>query len=296
MSLLDIPAGASLHHARRRLHDRGLHVPLLLSDGASAASSSRAAVSFTGGAAHTMGSWTEIVASLSADVGFVKITPTAATSSSTVNTSALFNLGVGAGGAESIVLDALGVGWWGGSQAPPHPGWLFPIFIPRGSRVAGQVQGAEASKSFSARFEFFSPINGLIPSRTIKSIGAVTASSRGAVVTASGSANTESAWAEITAATTEPYTALGISVQGGDDTTQSTANLLVDVAAGAAGSEVPLVSDLLFTAAATEQINPNSPLVFPCETPAGVRLAARFQAQFTGGTIDVILHGVRRPA
>lgn len=299
MTLIDVPAGVSLHSAKQRMAGRLFWLPQLLSDGADSSTSARSSFTFTGGSAHTMGSWVEIVSALSADVGYVKITPTANTGSSTVDTSALFDLGVGAGGAEAAVISSLGVGWWITSGAASHPGWLFPLFIPRGSRVAGRVQGAEASKSFSARFEFFAPTQGLIPSAKVVALGAVPASSRGTVLSSPGSGNTEGAWTEIVASTSEPYTALGVSVQGGSDTTQATTSGLVDIGVGAAGAETAVVSDIALGLVATEGINPLSPLVHPLvnQVPAGSRLSARWQNGLgSAPTVDVVLHGIRPAA
>lgn len=269
----------------------------MLSDGASAASSARGVNTATAHATpHTVGSWTEVVAALSEDVGWVNIAPGGNVASSGVNTSALLNLGVGAAASEVAVLPSLGVGYWGSISTVQHPGWLFPLFIPKGSRVAIQCQGAVTAQAVPMRFAFFAPSQLARPSNKILAFGANLATSAGVVLATPGGNNTEGAWTEITAATPEPLAALAISVQGGGSTTHASASALVDIAIGAAGSEVPVVTDIGLQLFSTEAVNYASPLIHPVDIPAGTRLAARWQGSAVTGAVDVILHGIRKSA
>lgn len=273
----------------------GMWLPRLLTDGSSATTSDRPDITVTPNAtAHTVGAWSQIVAALSEDVGFLRVVPLTPMDLSG-NNSALLNIGTGAAGSEVTIIDAIGHGYTEKISMNTHPGWLFPIFIARGTRVAARSQGAFPTAS-SWRFEFFAPVEGLKASSSILSIGASLAASRGVVLTAPGAINTEAAWTQLIASTVEPYAALGVSIQGGSDTTQSAATQLVDIAVGAAGAEVPIISNIAVEMLATEAMYNKGSLVHPVSVPKGSRLSARYQSSALGGSLDVILHPIRAAA
>lgn len=289
-----------MQQARRRLLGRGFSPPPT-SDGVDTSTSVRSNVTLTAsGTPHAVGSWTEVVSSLANDVGAVRIMILSNTNSANTDTSILMNLGIGVGGAEATVLPNLGIGWWQlNSIGHRSHEWTFPIFIPRGSRVAAQIQSVVASKTAQVRFEFFPLIEGLRPSDKIVTIGADTATSRGVVLTQPGAINTKSAWTQITAGTTEPFGALGLSVQGGSDNNQSSCSWLLDIGVGSGGNETVVVANVFGFMNSTEWLAIESPTLFSLSNiPAGSRLACRYQVDTgtTGTSLDVILHGVRHAA
>lgn len=289
--------GGSLQQARNRMLAAGMWLPRLLSDGTSGTTSDRPDITVTsGGTTHTVGAWAQVVASLSEDVGFVRAVPVTPVSNSAGDSSALLNIGTGAAGSETTIIDSIGFGFTGATSLNSHPGWLFPVFIPRGTRVAIQSQGATLSLGTNWRFEFFAPVEGVKPSTKILAIGATLAASRGVVLTAPGGANTEAAWTQLVASTSEPYSALGVSIQGGSDTTQSAAKQLVDIGVGAAGSEAAIISNIVVEMLSTESMYNKGSLVHPVSIPRGSRIAARYQTSATGGSLDVILHPIRAAA
>lgn len=303
MTRAALVAGASLQQARNRMLASGLWLPRLLTDGSAGASSDRAGISIQSGVANTLGAWVQVVASLSADVGFVHIAHNDVISGSAADFSSLLDIGVGAAGAEVVVLNALGVGWVGTDTiATPthpfvHPGWLFPLWIPRASRVAIRVQCKTASTFENFRLHFFAPVEGAKPSNSIVTMGADAANSRGTVLTNPAANNTEGAWTQITAATAEPFAALGIAIQGGGDNTQTGGQALVDIGVGAAGAEVVIVENLHLEIDSAEKLFMFSPLVHPVSVPKGSRLAVRWQGSaFSGSTLDAILYGIRAAA
>lgn len=295
MTKVALHPGQAIRQQRNLIHAVGWCLPQYLTDGAASASSSRPATSATGGIAHTVGAWVEVVPSLSADVGFVKITPNATIGSNGVDTSTLVNLGVGAAAAEVAVLENLGVGYFGHATIGPnqHPGWIFPLFIAKGSRVSLQCQGAVINQAVSMRVEFYGLLQGIKPASKIVTIGANTATSKGVNLATPGGANAEGAWTEITATTTEPFAALGVAIQGGGDIAQANSTGLVDIGMGASGSEVELIPDLAAVITTAETIAVSSPLVHACRLPRGTRLVARNALSVTTSTLDVILYGVR---
>lgn len=292
--------GATIQQAKDRARGKGFGVPSrLLIDSADTSVSARQDYTFTGGAANTLGSWVEIVAALSADVGWVAMWAAAATAASGIDSSMLFNLGVGGAGSEVTLIEHLGIGWCEIAVATASdtlpPNWLFPIWIPKGSRVAGRVQSKRGAVAGDMAFQFYAAEPGMKPSNKITALGADTANSRGTVMAVPGSANVKGAWTQIIAATAEPYTALGVSVQGGGDTTQATTRQLIDIGIGAAGAEQVLIGDIGTETSATEGVMQLGPQVFGVYVPKGARLAARWQGATLTGNIDVHLHGIRPP-
>lgn len=102
--------------------------------------------------------------------------------------------------------------------------------------------------------------------------GAVTSTSRGTAVTASGSANTKGSYAELIAATAFISSWIWVMI----DDVAAGVDYLIDIAIGGAGSEVVICSNL-YAGAGTGSINYGWYL-FPIQVPAGVRLSARCQA------------------
>ncbi len=305
MTKLLIRPGASLQQAKNR-PGLPLLIPPPLTDGASSATSLRAPITVVASATpHAVGTWVEVVSALSADVGAVAISLAFPTAASGADTSTLLNLGVGPAAAEIIKIGSIGVGWiHAGSSASGvsqnfafHPGWLFPLFIPKGSRVAIQTQSLVVSKSYSVLIHFFPlSLNGPIPADKVVSIGDNLAASKGVTLTVPGAINTKGAWTQITAATAEPFAGLGVSIQGGADVSELAAEQLVDIGMGASGNETVLIPDLAVHTTAAEQVTIQSPLVYGVPIPPGARLVARYATSLTGSSLDVSLHGIRRPA
>lgn len=198
---------------------------------------------------------------------------------SAVNTQALFDIGVGASGAESVIVPNIA---FGGSLA--FSCWEFPIVIAQGSRVVMRIRSAVASKAntFGARINGggFGPESSYLAT----TYGAVTTSSRGTVLTAAGSTNVKSAWSEIILATTSPARWLYVGIGMANTTIQSAADCLMDIGMGAAGAEQVIIPDISFGMSANEQLNLHMPCLFPVNIPVGARLAVRYQATVTGST------------
>ena len=124
------------------------------------------------------------------------------------------------------------------------------------------------------------------------------AASTDLVALSGGSANnTKGAWTELVASTTEPYDALIVSLQGGDDTTQGTGQILLDIGIGPAGSEIVAVGDTIGSIANSEEVRMAATGVYPVNVPRGSRIAARWQGQVaTTSGLDAIVHGIRPAA
>lgn len=121
----------------------------------------------------------------------------------------------------------------------------------------------------------------LLEGAVIETIGAVAASSRGTLITASATPNTKGAYAQMVASTARHATGIVIIANRHGD---ANVDYLIDIAAGGAGSEQVILSNLLST---------NGPggdafggwWYFPLAIPAGTRISARCQS--TGASADV---------
>jgi hypothetical protein len=112
-----------------------------------------------------------------------------------------------------------------------------------------------------------------------------TANSRGTTVT-TGTANTKSAsWVQIMAST--GFDASGILIQLTD--TAAGGDFLVDIAFGAAGSEVVKIANLC-AASSTGSVTRGAVYLIPIHIPAGTRISAKSQSSLAAAsTIRVIL-------
>ncbi len=113
--------------------------------------------------------------------------------------------------------------------------------------------------------------------------GAVTASSISTTLTAPATANTKaSTWTQLIASTTKRAIAIAVELafNGAFD-------LLVDVGTGASGSEVVLLSDLMFGGTTGSNMAYNFSYLFFIAIPVGTRISGRCQSNPGSGSVRV---------
>jgi len=166
------------------------------------------------------------------------------------------------------------------------------VFIPKsftsGSSIAARIQSAGSGVTCTVAILLDS--QGQLP--TIASITALNVSTSGATNATSidpgGVANTKGGYTEIIPSTAEAYDGL-IVVAALDNTTVGAAqNWLVDIATGAAASEVVAIPNLHFLADTARDgiINPNA--VVPISIPISTRLSANPQCDSIDATDRLI--------
>lgn len=228
---------------------------------------------------HTKGNWAQLIASTARRIDAVTIIGRY-NSGGTNDSEGLYDIGLGGAGSEIVLLPNL---LFGVRQTAIQAGhWvsaLIPIRIPAATRVAVRYQMGAAS----GRSSQFCLIGHTYSLRRIPAFqrainyGADTATSRGVNVDAGAAANTKGAYTEITAATTTPIKCFFVMVSNALEATRGSGSFLVDIAIGAAASEVVLVSNLFVTGQNTEVVGPAMMGPFFADIPSGVRLAARAQ-------------------
>jgi hypothetical protein len=236
------------------------------------------------------GSWVQVIASTAADICGLQMRV-----HGNENTKYLtsVDLGIGAAGSEKIIFNDFMVpsdtSSTAGVNAP-----ILPLMIKAGTRIAvrGQAGGASETDhvSLSVCDGSFTDMEGCAG---VDGLGFDAVNTHGVQVT-SGAANTKGAYTEIVASTARDYVGLFLSM-GPKDGATSLASLLtyVDIAIGAAGSEIILVPNIWL--ARVSQIGIYSgagPQFYPVSVPAGTRLSLRFSALAAAVVAGFQLYGV----
>jgi hypothetical protein len=233
--------------------------------------------------AHTKGAWTELVASTSGNSSMIYVRVGGIVSTG-VNTATLLDIGVGAAGSESAIIQNVAVG---GAVATGTAGALYfvvPIQIASGSRVSARIQSlVTGGKTASVLVRLLDTGDYAQAPTSVDVIGTSTADSEGTAVTA---ANT---YAQLTASTSRAYRALAFVPSVGDTTT---AVVLTNytVAKGASGSEVDLQT--ITTGYSNDESTRTIDFPFiAAAIPSGTRLSVKLSgpsANFSGYASCVI--------
>jgi hypothetical protein len=128
----------------------------------------------------------------------------------------------------------------------------------------------------------------------IIAIGADTANTYGTTITASGSTNTKGSYTELTSSTSKAIKGFFITFHGQNALTRATGFYLVDIAIGAASSEVDIVKNHPNAIRGEDSTSPRPYIsqFFPIPIPAGTRLSARLQSNVASATLGVIIHAL----
>lgn len=275
-------AGTPIAEAPRRLVSPSFSE--MVSSGLTASSASLVATVTADGSANTMGAWSELVAATPQELNVLALA-IRGHSANGVNTAVLLDVGIGAGGAEVVVAPYLNIG---SIATNTDSVYMIPVRIPSGSRIALRCQCGTGGRSVTVYaslldLPFWSPT-------TLIDVGTTAASSTGTSISYPGSINTKSAWVELTSATTAAARAIivGIGVNGATSVSASS-DVLVDIGAGGAGSEVVIAGNLAVNLGTSESVHRRGAILgaFAADLPSGTRLAARAQWSASSSAIDV---------
>ncbi len=240
------------------------------------------------GASNTKGAYTELITSTADEYDWISMSFAVATAAAAVDTGVLLDIAIGAAGSEVVIVPDLQIGW-----AELTPTILIPVHIPKGSRVAARYQRVGAGGSIRPVTRYGKNASYRRSPSHIVTHGTTAASSKGTSLTG-GATNTESAWTEIVAATTEPYCGFFVTIGGDSDTTQLTTTFnIFDIGIGASGSEIAIASDIPVKWSSNENfIFTNTNLIVATHIPKGTRIAARWTRTNTGDSADLSFHGI----
>lgn len=248
----------------------------------------------TGGTTATKGTPVELVASTSFDTYLMSIIATGYGVSAGASECAVDIL-IG-GATEAILIADLLAGGCGslGNLAGTGPKqWLFPLYVPAGSRIAAQAAGRRVSTALRIAIAMYGgdgyPMFKVGTRCTTYGMGTVP---NGTAITP-GASGAEGAHTQIVASTSEDHFALFPSFQVGNDTTQNLRGYNLDIGIGAATEEI-LTQTYRYGVTDTEQMS--GP--FPCwptfvDVPSGSRLTLRASNSGTNdGAYDGVIHAL----
>ena len=248
----------------------------------------------TGASASTKGSVAEIIASTSFDSYMIAIMASQYGASATASEGALDIL-VGAA-TERVLIPNLLMGYCGGNTADNLNGckiWLFPLYIPAGTRIACQAAGARTATAVRVGIKLWGgdgfPKFRVGTKVTTYGMGTVP---NGTTITP-GASGAQGSWTQITASTGEDNFAFVPSFQVAADTTTNNRYLSLDLGIGAATEQVIGDGHVFMTNATEHMAGP-----FPCfpvyhDVPAGTRLVMRASCNSTiDGGYNGVIHAV----
>ena len=245
----------------------------------------------TGAAASTKGTPAQLIASTAFDSYLMVITAAAYGLAATTSRGCLDIL-VGAATEEVLIANLL-MGFCGDiavSNTGPKM-WIFPLYVPAGTRIAAQVAGDRVSTAMRVGIELYGgkgypPFS--VGQRVVTyGIGTVPA---GTSVTPGASA-AEGSWTQITASTSEDHFAIIPSAQGPTgDTTLTASGVWMDIGVGAATEEVIAgggrEQSFVFGLTGNEMImGPVNALPVNADIPSGSRLTARLSRSSAADTV-----------
>lgn len=205
----------------------------------------------------------------------------------------LVDIAIGAASSETIIAANL---LFTGGTGDFATQFVFPVFIPAGTRLSARCQATTASRTLRCAITLIS--QGFLPSgplSTITTYGANTSDSGGVQVDPGGSVDTKGSYSEITASLTFDINWLVIAMGIQNNTVRTSSRFLVDVSVGANLSEQVVIPNQFLVCASTGDCLLPGTICLPCSIPAGSRVAVRASCNLNDAAdrlFDVVLYGV----
>lgn len=240
--------------------------------------------------ANTYGAWVQMVASLPYDSMLIP-----QIIGNSIAKELLFDIGVGAAGSEVVLVDGILRSYTTGGE---QSGVVFPLPIvaPAGTRVAFRCAASAADRTMlaSCLAVHFGHFGQEFLCTLSDTYGKVAADTGGTEIDPGASANTDGDWVELAASSTRDSKALVFCIGNKGNAVRAAYTWSLDIAVGAAGSEIEIVSDYgLWTAAAADSVGPYISPIFPIPIPIGTRISARAKCTGTDATdrlFDIVIY------
>jgi hypothetical protein len=242
---------------------------------------SSAEVSLTANtSAHTKGSYSELIASTSANAGLLVLMVQDIAAAAT-NTATLIDVATGASGSETAIISNLAVGGALTTAGPTGVAVPVPLKIPSGTRISARIQSVVTGGKAATAQVFLFDVGGdyATAPTSVDVIGGNTANSQG--ISFSGASGT---WVQATASTSQAYRAVAI-MPSTHSTGIATIAPQLELGVGASGSEQVFgLTVAAYSNNETVQSSPPYLSLFGRNIPAGSRLAVRHNIA-TGPTL-----------
>jgi hypothetical protein len=250
---------------------------------------SSAEVSLTANtSAHTKGSYSELIASTSANAGLLVLMVQDVSAVST-NTATLIDVATGASGSETVIISNLAVGGALTTTSPVGVAVSIPFQIPSGTRLSARIQSVVTGGKTATAQVFLFDVGGdyATAPTSVDVITGDTATSQG--ISFSGSSGT---WVQAVASTSRAYRAVAI-VPSAHNSSIITIGPQLELGVGAAGSE-QVFGLTVASYSNSENLQPAPPYLslFGRNIPAGSRLAVKHNIAATPDRYGFCLIGI----
>lgn len=228
----------------------------------------------TPGGTSTKGSWVELSSSAPLEIYALSICHMGNVS----NREVVFDVGIGSGGSEQVV--ALDLPFSVTYSTDFSQSFPVPVRIPKGERIAIRAGGNSSTDRDVCLKLFGAPEMGHAGLASSAETYGVAAAYNGfsATVDPGVTANTKGAWVEVTPSTSKDHRGVMLHCSRTDSNTTDVLHLM-DVAAGAAGSEQILFSDIVVHRSGRNVYIRQGYMA--AGVPSGTRLAVRSQSPNT---------------
>ena len=236
------------------------------------------------------GTPTQIIAATTYEAEWIRII-CQETSTSATNTDSLVNLYIGGAGSEVLFIDSLQAGWSGGpgtATSTPPRGYWFPVRIPRGTRISGELRALIASDTIELLVELGVSNGAHWVGSGVETLGEDTAASEGTDITPGTSA--EGSYVTI-GTTGRRYRYIIPGIMGNNDTTMTIETVAWDLGVGSAAYQG--LNDFLTVDSTSENQTNWTDVGFWCDIPSGTALQLRGAASGApSGLQTATLYGV----
>ncbi len=274
----------------------GFPLGLEICNGTSSGASATAVLASA--SANTLGSWVQLVASTGSDCCFLRVDIGGFNGA---GPNGAVDIGVGAGGSEVVVISQLMVAHRDPNGAA-QVDYFIPVSIPSGTRIAARCQCHAINDGTFVGVSWFDGAHTQVEGYAgVDSLGFTAASTQGTTIDPGATAGTKGAYAQLTASTTRDYAGLFFAFDALNVTTGTTNNtdgFEIDVAIGAAASEVIIVPDIHVLKEYMSTVvgfQPKCSEIFWAPIPSGTRVAVRCQCSTNTATerlLGVTAYGI----
>lgn len=178
-----------------------------------------------------------------------------------------FDIAINTGGADTIIVEDF---WCENNGSTVNTHNYFPVRVPAGATLKFRAQALGAARTLGALATMYSDSSRVGGSK-IRSATDWTNTLPTNTLTLTGASQT--GWAEICASTPARFSRLWATPTNANDASRTSDRFIIDIGMGAAASEVVINQSYLFSSASNLRVQ--SALEFPCDIPAGKRLAFR---------------------
>jgi hypothetical protein len=240
--------------------------------------------------------WTQMIAATSFDATLVIIT-VAGNNVANTDSSTLLDIGIGAAASETAIIPDLCAGWVAsGNVTPGARHYIFPLYVPSGSRISARTQSVRVTGSVTVFVELFGgPRNpdAWWYGQQVTAYGANAANSAGTKFTP-GDTGAEGTGVTV-GTTTSDHECLVLGVQGHpDDASWAARGYHFDVGIGSSSTEWTEPDRFYAQSIAAECLGVTGNVWWPIyrPVPSGTELMVRGEASNTADALSAVIYGV----